>query len=420
MAIKGLHSLPTPSLPAMAPIGTVSTMFILLNFISQAIAVPSELYSPLVPQKLLRTFNSLPKPIQYPQYTDSSRPGKWAFFVPDTWTSAFFPTTLYEMDRRRTLCKTLNASGVDVDWLQLGRSASQGLVSLPGHNTQGHDVGFLSFPFVEELKRNPGNQTAINTVNGFARDLAKRFIPAAGVTRSWDNDNQTVVRVIIDNMMNLDVLFSSAELTGNQTLVQIAKTHADTTIKNHIRADGSTWHVVEYDADTGAVLSKHTAQGFSDDSTWSRGQAWGIYGYAQMYSRTGNPTYLETSRRLATYFLSHIPSDGIVPWDFDAPLKDPKVPGGVRPADSSAATIATNGLLLLGSLDEEDADKWTSAALEILDHITELAWKPEWDSLLSNGTVNWPSNNYLTGTVYGDHYFVKVGNDLLERGLAHC
>ncbi|KAF9258051.1 glycoside hydrolase family 88 protein [Marasmius fiardii PR-910] len=409
----------------MLSIGKFSISFIVLNAfiattVAQANSVPSELLSPLIPQKLQNTFNSLPQPVQYPQYTDSSRPGKWLFFVPDTWTSAFFPTTLYEMDRRQTLCGGSNVSGVGINWRDLGRSASQGLINLPGHNTQGHDVGFLSFPFVEEWKRNPQDQTAIKTINGFALDLAKRYIPAAKVTRSWDNDNQTVVRVIIDNMMNLEVLFVSAELTGNQTLVKIAKDHADTTMKNHIRADGSTWHVVEYDADTGAVLSKHTAQGFSDNSTWSRGQAWGIYGYAQMYSRTQNPAYLETARRLATYFIDNIPSDGIVPWDFNAPLKDPKVPGGVRPADSSAATIAANALLLLGELDSESGDRWISAALNILNHITKLAYRPQWDSLLSNGTVNWPANNYLTGTVYGDHYFVKTGNDLVEKGLARC
>ncbi|KAL0060572.1 hypothetical protein AAF712_012630 [Marasmius tenuissimus] len=337
----------------------------------QVCAAPSELFSPLVPEKILRTFNSLPNPTQYPQYTrppasgPASQIGKWDLFVPDTWTSAFFPTTLYEMDRRRDLCGNGEASG-DADWAKLARKASEALLSLPGNNNQGHDVGFLSFPFVEELSRDPGSESAKSAINGFARDLAKRFIPAAGVTRSWDNDNQTVVRVIIDNMMNLEVLFVSAELTGNTTLVDIANKHAETTIKNHIRGDGGTWHVVEYNANTGAVLSKHTAQGFSDDSTWSRGQAWAIYGYAQVYSRYSRREYLETSRRLADYFLSHIPNNGIVPWDFNAPVNDPKVPGGVRPADSSAAMIAAAGLLLLSDVDKEQGSRWADAAIKVI------------------------------------------------------
>ncbi|KAF9265801.1 glycoside hydrolase family 88 protein [Marasmius fiardii PR-910] len=384
---------------------------------------PAELYSPLIPQKVLRSYSSLPSPIQYPQWTDQSV-GKWDYFVPDTWTSGFFPATLYEMHNRQNLCpENSDAAGPGRDWLDLGRKACDGLVGLPGHNTQGHDVGFLSFAFLEELKINPNNQTAINVVNGFATDLANRFVPGAGVTRSWDSDSDpSRVRVIIDNMMNLELLFVSADLTGNKTLREIAMKHADTTMNNHIRPDGSTWHVVEYDVISGRAVSKHTAQGYSDDSVWARGQAWGIYGFSQMYERTSQERYLATARRLANYFLSNIPEDGIVPWDFKAPLRDPKVPGGVRPADSSAATAGATALLLLASLESDDfqAERWTWGAIRILQKITELAWNPSWESLLSNGTVNWPMNSFLTGIVYGDHYFIKAGNELLRMGLTTC
>ena len=151
-------------------------------------------------------------------------------------------------------------------------------------------------------------------------------------------------------MMNLEVLFQSADLTGNDTLRDIATSHANTTMKNHIRTDGtppplplypfnfthrpgSTWHLVEYNSTTGLVIKKGTAQGYSDNSTWSRGQAWGIYGFANsvypkkisffwglnnsnnvVFNRTGNIEYLVTARRLATYFLNNLPDDGIVPW----------------------------------------------------------------------------------------------------------
>ncbi|KAL0574575.1 hypothetical protein V5O48_007387 [Marasmius crinis-equi] len=179
---------------------------------------PAELFSPLIPQKLLRTYSALPTPVQYPQWTDKSAEGKWDYFVPDTWTSGFFPATLYEMNTRQTLCEEKDAAGLGTDWLSMGRKASDGLVGLPGHNTQGHDVGFLAFPFVEELKINPQNDTAKKTINAFASELANRFVPKAGVTRSWDNpDDPSRVRVIIDNMMNLDLLFVSAGLTGNKT-----------------------------------------------------------------------------------------------------------------------------------------------------------------------------------------------------------
>ncbi|KAJ7684560.1 glycoside hydrolase family 88 protein [Mycena polygramma] len=379
--------------------------------------VPAQLFSNLIPQKVLATAKSLPAPIQYPQYTDTSA-GHWLDFAPDTWTSGFFPTTLYALNTRKTLCGATAANGLSAaNWLDLGRAASNGLIPLETHNNQGHDVGFLSFPFVEELAINPTNQTALTAVKQFAADLAARFNPVVGCTRSWDTADPTDFTVIIDNMMNLEILWVVYGLTGNTTLRDIAVKHADTTMKNHIRSDGSTWHVVEYNSTTGAVIRKRTSQGFSDNSTWSRGQAWGIYGFANMYQHTKDPNHLATARRLANYFLTNLPSDGIVPWDFNAPL----VPAP-RPADSSAATIAANGLLLLGTVETTAAagKQWTNAAINLLNHITTLAWRPSWQSLLSNGTVNWPANNFLTGIVYGDYYYVKAGNTLVSMGLAKC
>jgi len=134
-----------------------------------------------------------------------------------------------------------------------------------------------------------------------------------------------------------------------------------------------------------------------------------------MYKRTGNAAYLTTARRLATYFLNNIPANGIIPWDFNAPVAG-------RPADSSAATIVANGLLLLSQQETTTSLKaqWSDAAIQILDSVTALAWNPSWQSLLSNGTVNKPANNFLTGTVYGDYYYIRAGNELVKMGLAKC
>ncbi|KIJ69657.1 glycoside hydrolase family 88 protein [Hydnomerulius pinastri MD-312] len=382
---------------------------------------PSELYSSLIPQKVLATANTQHNPPQYPQYTDRIV-GEWQWFSPDTWTSGFFPATLYELNTRTQLCKG-QGSGAGTDWVGLGRTWSAAEVPLETKNSVGHDVGFLSFPFVQELLVNPQNETAISAVNTFAADLAARFSPIVGCTRSWDTSDPTLFEVIIDNMMNLDVLFSSYALTGNSTLVDIAKSHADKTMVNHVRPDGSSFHVVEYNATTGEVIARVTAQGYSDNSTWSRGQAWGIYGFANMYSHTNDTNYLETSRRMANYFLDNLPSDGVVPWDFNAPLVPP------RPADTSAATIASTGLLLLARQEMSlsppnviNAARWVAGVWKLLDATTKLAWQPSWQSLLSNGTVNnhYPSANNDTGIVYGDYYYIKTGNDLVQMGLAHC
>ncbi|KAF9072874.1 glycoside hydrolase family 88 protein [Rhodocollybia butyracea] len=381
--------------------------------------IPDELFSPLTPQKLVNTTNSLPSPILYPQYTNTwnvSNPGVWQNFPANTWTSGFFPASLYALNTRKTLCGSNDSNSLGIaDWVQLGRSTSSGLIPLEANNTLGHDVGFVSFPFMEELLVNPQNQTAIDAVNAFAADLAARFSPIVGCTRSWDTADPTDFTVIIDNMMNLQVLLASFALTGNETMKDIAVTHANTTMINHFRADGSTWHVVEYNSTNGTVIRKRTSQGFSDNSTWSRGQSWAIYGFANMYNHTQNPDFLNTAQRAADYFLDNMPSDGIVPWDFNAPLVPPP-----RPADSSAATIAANGLLLLAQVDPTQADKWTNAALEILRNITSLAWDPSWQSLLSNGTVNWPEDNFLTGITYGDYYYITAANVLVQMGLAEC
>jgi len=268
---------------------------------------------------------------------------------------------------------------------------------------------------------NHGNTSAQDAVIKFATTLASRFNPIVGCTRSWDTADPTDFTVIIDNMMNLEVLFVAADINGNQTLRDIAIKHADTTIEHHFRPDGSTFHVVEYNSTTGVVIRRRTSQGYADWSTWTRGQSWAIYGYANMYNRTQLPRYLDTARHAASLYLSRLPSSGVPPWDFDAPTP--------APADTSSATIAASGFLLLSQLEESlspsngsGAALWRNAAINLLNAATALAWKPSWQSLLSNGTVNNPASppNNLTGITYGDYFLIKTGNDLLSQGLAEC
>jgi len=319
------------------------------------------------------------------------------------------------MNTRKELCPGSSAS--DTDWLSLGRDWSLPLVPIETNNTVQHDVGFISYPFQEELLANPQNVSAQNAIINFANELAARYSPIVGCTRSWDSADPEDFQVIIDNMMNLQLLFAAMNLNHNSTFRDIAISHSDNTIKNHIRADGSSFHVVDYNATTGAVIDQRTSQGFSNSSTWSRGQAWGIYGFATMYQNTHIARYLDTARSMANYFVGHLPSSQIVPWDFNAP-------GNPPPADTSAAMIVVNGLLLLSTLEssKSSASRWQTAALNILSANAQFAWKPEWASLLANGTVNNPAHppNNLTGIVYGDYYFIKAGNTLLQDKVISC
>ncbi|EMD34410.1 glycoside hydrolase family 88 protein [Gelatoporia subvermispora B] len=384
---------------------------------SASIGLPPELFSPLIAQKIATIAAAIPSPMMYPQYTDRVE-GVWQYFKPDEWTTGFFPATLYAMHQRAQLCPSTN-SGDAAQWLQLGREWSTAEVPLEQTNTLGHDVGFVSYPFMLELAVDPDNTTAQAAVNAFAADLAARFDPIVGCTRSWDTADPTDFQVIIDNMMNLQVLFASYNLTKNQTLVDIAISHANKTMENHIRPDGGSFHVVEYNATTGAVVARFTSQGYSNSSTWSRGEAWGIYGFSNMFKHTGHIDYLNTARKMAAYWIENTPSDGIIPWDFNAPLVPP------RPADSSAAMIAVNGFLLLAEQELSvynlvGAATYVAEAIRMLRLNTELAWRPQWQSLLANGTVNNPEHNNLTGIVYGDYFFVTAGNQLVEMGLASC
>jgi len=398
---------------------SLAFVYLLLLRLVATASPPPELYSPLISSKILTIAKHESNPPTYPQYTDRVA-GIWKYFSPNTWTSGFFPVLQYAMNTRAELCNQTNGSS----WVKLGRQWSTGLIPLEKSNTLGHDVGFVSMPFQEEHYFNRKNQTAIDALKAFSADLNARFSPIVGCTRSWDTPKSpTWFEVIIDNMMNLELLFVGADITGNNIYRQHAISHANKTMINHIRPDGSTYHLVNYNANTGAVISRGTVQGYSNSSTWSRGQAWGIYGFSNMFNRTRDHNYIITARRLAEYFVNHIPSNGIIPWDFNAPLHPP------RPADSSAATIASTGLLLLANMEKSltppnntGYDIWTGHAIKILADMTALAWKPKWQSLLSNGTVNNPASppKNLTGIVYGDYYYVKAGNDLLRMGLAKC
>ncbi|KZP01217.1 glycoside hydrolase family 88 protein [Calocera viscosa TUFC12733] len=389
-------------------------------------SIPVELYSPIIAQKLLKTAQSQSSPSSYPQYTNPGGNGSWDLFSADTWTSAFFSGELYLLNQRFTILCPGGAANVNgTDWIVDGQDWSEGLASLTTTNTLGHDVGFISQPFRDDVSLDYANTSAWDIVQGFNEDLSARFSPIVGCTKSWDGPTDNDFEVIMDNMQNLVLFLFTASLNGNQTLVDMAMSHANKTIENHVRADGSSFHVVDYDPTTGDVQWRGTAQGYSNSSTWSRGQAWGIYGFATMYNFTRVQTYLDTSRRMADYFVSNLPEAGVPYWDFDAPLSTSPT------YDTSAATIAASGLLFLSTLESQQspantsgAQHWQQAAISLLSNTVQLGWQPgsDWDSLLSNGTVNNradpPNNN--TGIIYGDYYFIEAGNRLIQLGLADC
>jgi len=239
-------------------------------------------------------------------------------FVPtDDWVSGFFAGTLWYMYE-------LTGDEYYAEKAQKHTEILHDIQYLKWH----HDVGFMvydSYGNGLRLKNIPGYDTVlVNT----AKSLATRFRPAAGIIQSWNTDNPKSWQahkgwdcpVIIDNMMNLELFFKVSELTGDDTYKNIAISHADKTIENHFRDDYSTYHVVDYDDETGEVRRRCTAQGIADESRWARGQAWAIYGYTVAYRFTGEERYLEQAKNIANYLLveeDNMPEDLVPLWDFD-------------------------------------------------------------------------------------------------------
>ena len=224
--------------------------------------------------------------------------------------------------------------------------------------------------------------------------------------------------VIIDNMMNLEMLFCASELTGDPSFREIAINHANTTLANHFREDGSSYHVVDYDPATGEVRMKCTAQGYADDSYWSRGQAWGLYGFAQCYKNTGDRRYLDMSEKIADLMLSlpNMPADQIPYWDMKMPEVADATPDNVAAdvaRDASAAAILASGLYLLsGYVSPEKAERYRTYADKTVDNLTRLYRIPtgeKYGFILDHSTGHHPAGSEIDVPLnYADYYYLEA------------
>jgi len=224
----------------------------------------------------------------------------------DYWCSGFFPGSLWYL---------YGLTG-DEDIRRLAEKNTRKLNDICVLNTS-HDIGFQVMCSFGNEYRMTGDTSVFPVMRSAAAKLARRFSPVVGCTLSWDKCFH--FPVIIDNMMNLELLMEASRLFACDSLRQIACTHANTTMANHFRPDGSSFHLVDYDPETGSVIRKRTVQGFADATAWARGQAWGLYGYTVMYEKSGDKRYLEQAERIAGYILPRLPKDGIPYWDFNAP-----------------------------------------------------------------------------------------------------
>jgi unsaturated chondroitin disaccharide hydrolase len=270
-----------------------------------------------------------------------------------------------------------------------------------------HDMGFKVYNSVGNAYRLTHDQQYKAVILQSAKTLITRFNPIIGCLKSWDHRKDWKFPVIIDNMMNLELLFEATKLSGDSSFYKIAVTHANTTMKNHFRDNYSSYHVIDYDPETGKVLHKQTHQGFSDSSSWARGQAWGLYGYTMCYRETGNMIYLQQAENIAKFIFNNpaMPADLVPYWDYDAA----KLPG--QPRDASAAAIAASALYELSTY-SKNGDLYRTMADRILNSLGR-SYQAKPDSargfLLLHSTGHKPAKSEIdVPIVYADYYYLEA------------
>jgi rhamnogalacturonyl hydrolase YesR len=311
------------------------------------------------------------------------------------WTSGFYPGSLWYMYDDTN----------DQRWADSAAAWTAGLES-EKFNTHTHDLGFVLYCSFGNGLHLTNNQSYSAILLQGAQTLIKRFDPEIGSIRSWDF-KPWQFPVIIDNMMNLELLFSATRFSGDSTFYNIAVAHANTTLKNHYRADNSSYHVVDYDTITNQVSAKKTHQGAADESAWARGQAWGLYGFTVMYRETNDKKYLEQAEKIATFYLNHpnMPADKVPYWDFNAP----NIPN--EPRDASAAAIAASALLELSGY-SVNKEMYFNAAKEMLTSLSSDAYlaKPGTNNnfILMHSTGHMPNGSEIDTPInYADYYFLE-------------
>lgn len=338
--------------------------------------------------------------------TDTNVPKSTRFgvLVPSetkSWTSGFYPGSLWYvyMYTGNENTKALAEKNTEKLYIETQRVRS-------------HDIGFMVNCSYGNALRITGDEKYREPYINAAKLLTTRFNPTVGLTQSWNitpSRKHWKFPVIIDNMMNLELLTQAHKMSGIDSLLTVAVTHANTTMKNHFRPDYTTWHVVDYDPETGDIRMKVTHQGYSDDSAWSRGQAWAVYGYTMMFREVGDEAYLALAENIARMLLDKLPEDGIPYWDFDSP----DIPDAQR--DASAGAIMASSFIELAGYTKDKA--LSKELMEMAETQIRTLASPEYLAekgrngffLLKHSVGSYPSDTEVNVPLtYADYYFLEA------------
>ena len=328
--------------------------------------------------------------------------GRMVYIPIDDWCSGFFPGSL---------CYLYQLTN-DKSWLLQSKRFTEALDSIQ-YLTWHHDVGFMiGSSYLNIYRLNP-NKAYKKAIIQTAKSLCTRFRKKAGVIQSWNVDRGWQSKrgwtcpVIIDNMMNLELLFEATRLSGDSTYWKVAISHANKTLENQFRKDGSCYHVVDYDPNNGAVLHRQTAQGYADNSAWARGQAWAVYGYTVCYRYTHDRKYLDQAVKTLNFVMQNpnLPNDLIPYWDFDAP----NIPN--EPRDASSAACIASALYEMNNYLPDNG--YTSLADRIIRSLSSPEYRAPLGKngcfLLMHSVGSIPHNNEIDVPLnYADYYFLEA------------
>jgi unsaturated glucuronylhydrolase len=328
--------------------------------------------------------------------------GRMVYIPIDDWCSGFFPGSL---------CYLYQLTN-DKSWLLQSKRFTEVLDSIQ-YLTWHHDVGFMiGSSYLNIYRLNP-NKAYKKAIIQTAKSLCTRFRKKAGVIQSWNVDRGWQSKrgwtcpVIIDNMMNLELLFEATRLSGDSTYWKVAVSHANKTLENQFRRDGSCYHVVDYDPNNGAVLHRQTAQGYADNSAWARGQAWAVYGYTVCYRYTHDRKYLDQAVKTLNFVMQNpnLPNDLIPYWDFDAP----NIPN--EPRDASSAACIASALYEMNNYLPDNG--YTSLADRIIRSLSSPEYRAPLGKngcfLLMHSVGSIPHNNEIDVPLnYADYYFLEA------------
>ncbi|GJM64424.1 BNR-4 repeat-containing protein [Persicobacter diffluens] len=320
--------------------------------------------------------------------------GSWRQVSADDWTSGFFPGTLWYIYEGTNDWRVKDRA---IQWTE----ALEPVQYMHYH----HDIGFMMYCSYGNGLRLINKPEYKEILLQSARTLTSRYNPKTGTIRSWDWAGEPEKHpVIIDNMMNLELLIWAGNNADNAVFKNVAESHADTTLKHHFRPDGSSYHLVVYDGFKGGVREKRTVQGYAKESSWARGQAWGMYGYTYMYAHFGKQEYLRMAEKTTQNFIKRLPSDQVPFWDFDAP----EIPN--EPRDAVSGALGACAMLSLYELTEKE--EYYHSAIHILNELSSdqyLNRDPDFGGLIEHSTGAKPANSEVDVHLnYADYYYLEA------------